>query len=114
MALSRIAKISLALQALAEGMHWFFSSRRSRKLLTYREAIRLTVERRPLDPHVVKSALMRQSGGRQVSVTWLYLDAANAICSDALGRPYGMRRNFSGMDDELTSVFGAEDVVVME
>jgi hypothetical protein len=67
---------------------------------------------RPGDPRVKAGALLSAAhpGGRQVFQ--VFLDAADRVCADASGAPYGRQIIARRLDDELLDYLGGGHLLI--
>ncbi|MDR1740933.1 MAG: hypothetical protein LBR38_03685 [Synergistaceae bacterium] len=104
---------------LVAALVWFFLYRRrrtTRRVESFKEAVKWLVEHRPDDPRVVKAAVLRskKAGGRRFELVLAYMDANNELVCDAKGAPYGVKREVDGFDDELERAFGEHDLIIVD
>jgi hypothetical protein len=68
----------------------------------------------PNDPSIVVAAAIRERtwcGGTRVHC--IFLDANNQVCVDADGRPYGRTIHATRLANEVASVFGNRDILIL-
>jgi hypothetical protein len=80
--------------------------------LTLREVTAYFAGQRPGDPRVKAGALLSapDPGGRQVFQ--VFLDAADRLCADASGVPYGRRVIARRLDDDLLDYLGGGHLLI--
>ena len=80
--------------------------------LTLRDVTAYFASQRPGDPRVKAGALLSapHSGGRQVFQ--VFLDAADRVCADASGAPYGRRVIARHLDDDLLDYLGGGGLLI--
>jgi hypothetical protein len=80
--------------------------------LTLREVTTYFAGQRPGDPRVKAGALLSvpDPGGRQVFQ--VFLDAADRLCADASGVPYGRRVIARRLDDDLLDYLGGGNLLI--
>jgi hypothetical protein len=81
-------------------------------VLTLREVTTYFAGQRPGDPRVRAGALLAvpDPGGRQVFQ--VFLDAADRLCADASGAPYGRRILVRRLDDDLLDYLGGGNLLI--
>jgi hypothetical protein len=81
-------------------------------VLTLREVTTYFAGQRPGDPRVRAGALLAvpDPGGRQVFQ--VFLDAADRLCADASGAPYGRRVLVRRLDDDLLDYLGGGNLLI--
>jgi hypothetical protein len=82
------------------------------ELLTLREVTTYFTSQRPGDPRVKAGALLSapDPDGRQVFQ--VFLDAADRLCADASGLPYGRRVVARRLDDDLLDYLGGSNLLI--
>ena len=83
--------------------------------LTLREVTTYFAGQRPGDPRVKTGALLSapDPAGRQaVQVFQVFLDAADRLCADASGVPYGRRVIARRLDDDLLDYLGGGHLLI--
>ncbi len=80
--------------------------------LTLRDVTAYFAGQRPADPRVKAGALLSvpDPGGRQVFQ--VFLDAADRVCADASGAPYGRRVVAGRLDDDLLDYLGGGGLLI--
>jgi hypothetical protein len=80
--------------------------------LTLREVTAYFTGQRPGDPRVKAGALLSapDPGGRQVFQ--VFLDAADRVCADPSGAPYGRRVIARRLDDDLLDYLGGGHLLI--
>jgi hypothetical protein len=80
--------------------------------LTLRDVTAYFAGQRPGDPRVRAGALLAapDPGGRQVFQ--VFLDAADRLCADASGAPYGRRVIARRLDDDLLDYLGGGNLLI--
>ena len=81
-------------------------------VLTLREVTTYFAGQRPGDPRVRAGVLLAAPapGGRQVFQ--VFLDAADRLCADASGLPYGRRVITRRLDDDLLDYLGGGNLLI--
>jgi hypothetical protein len=81
-------------------------------VLTLREVTTYFAGQRPGDPRIRAGALLAapDPGGRQVFQ--VFLDAADRLCADASGAPYGRRILVRRLDDDLLDYLGGGNLLI--
>jgi hypothetical protein len=74
--------------------------------LTLREVTTYFAGQRPGDPRVKAGALLATPGPDGRQVFQVFLDAADRLCADAAGVPYGRRVIARRLDDDLLDYLG--------
>ena len=81
--------------------------------LTLHDVATYFAGQRPGDPRVKAGALLsvpHPDGGRQVFL--VFLDAADRVCGDASGAPYGRRVIARRLDDDLLDYLGGGSLLI--
>lgn len=80
--------------------------------LTLRDVTAYFASQRPGDPRVTAAALLSvpHPGGRQVFQ--VFLDAADRVCADPSGAPYGRRVIARRLDDDLLDYLGGGGLLI--
>jgi hypothetical protein len=81
-------------------------------VLTLREVTTYFAGQRPADPRVKAGVLLSvpDPDGRQVFQ--VFLDAADRLCADAAGLPYGRRVIARRLDDDLLDYLGGSNLLI--
>ena len=78
------------------------------------EVITYFVEQRPDDERIRCGALLRAYDKRAWTMSFVFLDATNAICASADGARYGQTLRFKNLDAELMELFSGKDLIVLQ
>jgi hypothetical protein len=83
------------------------------KLLTLRDVITRFVDLKP-DAGNLRGALLVQPHREGSMVYWIFLDSANNLQSGDDGLPLGAKAICTNLDEELATMLGGRDVLIVE
>jgi hypothetical protein len=81
-------------------------------VLTFRDVVAYFTEKHPADLLISYGALLSTPHPKGRLVFQVFLDEKDKVCSDPDGAPYGRRLIARRFDDELTSYFGGDDLLI--
>jgi hypothetical protein len=81
--------------------------------LTYATLVDYIVTLRPDDPRIRRAAVMRQPVAGGIRVRLLYIDLDNNVCCDARQRPHGRSMVVMRFDEELDTLFGDGNLLLV-
>lgn len=80
----------------------------------YDDMVRYFVDERPVNGRIAKGAMLLLPYRDDQRLVQVFLDRDNNMLSDPDGKPYGRQLIVRSMDDELTRVFGDQELVIVE
>jgi hypothetical protein len=87
--------------------------RKMERVLTYSEAMDWFIRHKGDHPDIAKGAMLKKQLTKMQEITFCMLSKANNLVSSNNGRPIGLKWEVGGLDAELTSLFGDNEIIII-